>query len=98
MLLRNLDSKLINGSRGIIVKFVPIEEDTMARLTKEKDIPARYFAKNKFAPLVRFAGQHEMTVIYPEVFTAESRREGIAYRAQSTSKVKNGTKFIEISI
>ncbi len=46
MLLRNLNSKLINGSRGVVVGFKEISEDDKAVLI-EKGISSEWIAKNK---------------------------------------------------
>lgn len=99
MLLRNISKTLINGSRGVVVDFVPNTETNPAAanpVTKDTDkdrAPSqlnashpKWIAKNKVLPVVRFSNGEQLTV-FPEKFTVEVTNEGIAERIQIPLKL-----------
>jgi len=99
MLLRNISKTLINGSRGVVVDFVPNTETNPAAanpITKDTDkdrAPSqlnashpKWITKNKVLPVVRFSNGEQLTV-FPEKFTVEVPNEGIAERIQIPLKL-----------
>lgn len=51
MLLRNLNNNLINGSRGVIVRFKPITDEDKQSLL-EKGISGEWISKNRVNLLI----------------------------------------------
>jgi ATP-dependent DNA helicase PIF1 len=80
MLLRNISKSLINGSRGVVVDFVPTKDALTAR------VPARWIEENPLLPVVKFSNGQQQP-IQPQKFEVEVKHEGTAERIQVPLKL-----------